>query len=264
VSAACQVGLAVGAWALACWPLWGWYAGRVLGLPDQGWIVLAPVAAIALSLRRWRDPLSDPSPGRWVPSILWMGLYAALFSRLPMTLAAVPAAAALLFIPGPWRRGFWPAAPVAGLLVLGLPALFMVQFYFGFPLQMAAAALAVPVLKLAGFPVAREGALLMLDGKGVGVDAACNGIRMGWAALFMALTLAGLSGLGWRRTAAAAAGALVLVVLVNALRVAILFSLDVFGLGGRPVLHAGIGVMLFIALAAGLAGWVRRLAGRRA
>jgi exosortase/archaeosortase family protein len=121
------------------------------------------------------------------------------------------------------------------------------------------ATLAVPFLKLTGFDVAREGALLSMQGHGVGVDAACSGIQMGWSAVYLALALCGLAGLGWRRTAAAVAWAGVLVLVVNALRVAALFGVEIFGLGGRPLLHAGVGVMLFLALAAGAAGGVRRL-----
>jgi exosortase/archaeosortase family protein len=264
VSPAAQSGLAVLAWALACWPLADWYVRRVLFVPDQAWLALAPLTALALVLGRRGGPTPGTAPRRWLPSILLMAGYAAAYPVLPMTLRGLVAAAALLFLPGSWRPGFFPAAPVAGLCLLGLPAMAMFQFYFGFPLQLAAAALAVPILKTAGFAVVREGALLTVDGQGVGVDAACSGIRMGWAGLYLALTLAGLAGLGWRRTAAACAGAGILVLLLNAVRVAALFAVDAFGLGGHPVLHAGTGVMLFVFLAAGLAAWVRRLDRRRA
>lgn len=262
MSAAVCVGIGVLAWALACWPLALWYGYRVLIVSDQAWLALAPAAAAWLALRGGFASDLNAAPARWMPSAGLMVLYAAAYPFQPMTLRAVPALLALLFIPGPWRRGVWPDPAVAGLCLIGLPAVTMLQFYFGFPLQLAAAALAVPILKMAGLAVAREGALLTLNGSGVGVDAACSGIRMGWAALLLALALAGLSGLGWRRTAAAVAGALALVLAANALRVAALFGIDAFGLGGRPVLHAGAGVALFLALAAGILAWVRRL-GRR-
>ena len=262
MSAAACVWIGVLAWALACWPLVIWYAYRVLIVSDQAWLALAPAAAALLAIRGGFASESNVAFARWLPSAGLMGLYAAATPFMPMTLRAVPALLALLFMPGPWRRGLWPDPAVAGLCLIGLPAVTMLQFYFGFPLQLAAAGLAVPILKMAGFAVVREGALLTLNGNGVGVDAACSGIRMGWAALFLALALAGLSGLGWRRTAAAAAGALALILAVNALRVAALFGIDAFGLGGRPVLHAGVGVVLFLALAAAILAWVRRL-GRR-
>lgn len=247
---------------LACWSLGDWYVARILFIPDQTWLALAPLAAVALAWRDRRAPWAPLVWSRWVPSTGLILLYALLPAEMPLTLKALPAAGVFLFLPGPWRSGFWPKAPLVGLVLLGLPALFMLQFYFGFPLQIVSAALAVPILNGAGIPVVREGALLILEGQGVGVDAACNGIRMGWTALFLALFLCGLHRLGYGRTTLAVAGSLILVVLLNALRVAVLFGLDWFGLE-RPVLHTGVGVMLFVILAAAVVLGIGRLARRR-
>ena len=262
VSPFIQLAIAAVCWSAACWPLWLWYGHRVFAVPDQAWFLLAPLTAGGLALTKGSVPFPETTVRRWLPPALAMAVYAATYPFLPMPLRALPALAALLFLPGPWRRGFRPDPAVAGLCLIGLPAMAMLQFYFGSPLRAASAALAVPMLHLAGFQVVREGAMLDWAGRSIGVDVPCSGIRMGWAGLYMALAGTGLAGLGWGRTLTAAAGAMILVVAANAVRVVVLFGLEAFGLGGRPVLHAGIGIMLFILLALGIAGLVRALKGR--
>lgn len=256
--------VALVAWALACWPVGAWYGRRVWTEPDQKWLLLAPAAAVLLMALAGRGRALDASWGRWVPSVLLMAAYAAGTPFLPMTLRALPAIAALVFLPGPWRRGFWPDPAVAALFVLGLPGVAMLQFYFGYPLRAFCAILAVPVLNGAGFQVVREGVMLVWQGQAIGVDVPCSGIRMGWTALFLALAGAGFYGLGWWRTGAAALVALGLAVLANALRVVALFGVVALGWSERAGLHAGIGVVLFVLLAAGLVAGLRLLKPRPA
>jgi exosortase/archaeosortase family protein len=260
--ASVQARLGVAFWAAACWPLWEGYGRRLLSAPDQAWLFLAPLTAVALVVRKDQAPLPEPGLTRWLVPVLFMIGYAAAFSWLPTTLRAAMAMAALLFIPGSWRRGPMPDPAIAGLCLIGLPAVAMLQFYFGYPLRAVAAVLAVPVLQGAGFDVVREGALLNWSGRPVAVDAACSGLRMGWTALYLALAGAGLAGLGWGRSVVVVAGAAGLAVMVNALRVVVLFGIEAAGLGGRPFLHAGIGVAMFIALAVGVVGLLRLLKAR--
>ena len=94
--------------------------------------------------------------------------------------------------------------------------------------------------------------MLVWQGQTIGVDVPCSGIRMGWTALFLALTGAGLSGLGWWRTGAVALAALGMAVLANAMRVIALFGVEALGWSEREGLHAGIGVMLFVVLTIGI------------
>ncbi len=257
-----QTPLAAGMWAAACWPVWGWYGMRLGCLPEQGWLALAPVTAFFLAIRK-RPWVDAPAPLiRWIPAIVLMAAYALGYPFLPMTLRALLAVAALLFIPGPWRRGFWPAPAVAGLCVIGLPAVAMLQFYFGYPLRVLVSALAAPLLRLTGFDVVRNGVMLIWQGETIGVDVPCSGIRMGWMGLYLGLAAAGLTELGWWRTLALLAAAGLLVVAANTFRVAGLFVVQALGFGDRPTLHAGIGVMLFLLVAIGIAGCVRLLTRR--
>lgn len=207
----------------------------------------------------------EPSLSRWLPSVLLMVAYAvAAYANLPMTLQALPAIAALLFLPGAWRKGFLPDPAVAGLCIMGLPAVAMINFYFGYPMRLCSAVLAVPVLNGAGFNVVRDGVVLAWQGQAIGVDVPCSGIRMGWTAVFLAFTGAGLSGLGWWRTCAVAFAAMVIAILANALRVVILFGVETIGWSERGGLHAGIGVILFVVVAAGVLAFVLILKPRPA
>lgn len=258
-----QIALAAAAWALAVWPLLAWYGRRVWLDPDQKWLLLAPAAAIILAAITRPAAKHEQDFRQWLPSALLMAAYAASYPFLPMTLRALPAIAALLFLPGRWRRGFRPEPAVAGLCVIGLPSVAMLQFYFGYPLRVFSAILAVPALHAAGFQVARQGVMLAWQGQTIGVDVPCSGIRMGWTALFLALTGAGLSGLGWVRTGVAAIIAFGLAVLANALRVVALFGVEASGWSDRAGLHAGIGVMLFVMLAAGILACIIMLNPRR-
>ena len=45
---------------------------------------------------------------------------------------------ALLFLPGPWRRGRLPDPAVTGLLALSLPATMILDLVCGYPLRLAA------------------------------------------------------------------------------------------------------------------------------
>ena len=265
VSPPVQVVLSMIAWALAIWPLLAWYGRRVWTEPDQKWLLLAPAAALFLMVLARSGARNEVSWRRWLPSALFMVVYAAaVYAVLPMTLRALPAIAALLFLPGPWRNGFWPAPAVTGLFVIGIPAVAMLQFYFGYPLRVFSAILAIPVLNGAGFDVVRDGVMLVWQGQAIGVDVPCSGIRMGWTALFLALTGAGLSGLGWWRTGAATLAALGMAILANAMRVIALFGIEVLGLSGRAGLHSVIGVMLFLMLTIGIMAGIWMLKPRPA
>ncbi len=258
-----QLALSMVAWALAIWPFWAWYGQRVWADPDQKWLLLSPLAVLLLMVMARPELGKEASLRRWLPSALLMAVYtAAVYAVFPMTLRVLPAIAALLFLPGPWRRGFLPDPAITGLCIIGLPAVAMLQFYFGYPLRLFSAILAVPVLNGTGFNVVREGVILVWQGQAIGVDVPCSGIRMGWTALLLALTGAGLYGLGWWRTLAVALAALLMAILANALRVIVLFGAEALSWPERSGLHGGIGVMLFVMLTVGILAVIRMLKPR--
>lgn len=204
-------------WATAAAPVLAWWARRSLRGDDALIAVTALAGAVLVVASRKQS--TAPQNG-WYAAAGAMGVYGiGAASSVPATLLGLPLVAGLVLLPGPWRRGNVPNPAVAGLLVLALPAVMMLELYFGYPLRLVASISAEAVLRAAGIPLTREGMLLTLPGCPVWVDAPCSGIRMLWGGLWLALVLCGLGGLGWWRTAAAAGVAVVAVVAANGLRV---------------------------------------------
>ena len=96
-----QTPLAVVMWAAGCWPVGRWLILRSRFVPEQEWLLLAPLTALALVATR--RPRMEPavSVSRWVPALLFMLAYVGGYRYLPMTLRAFLAVGALLFVPGP-------------------------------------------------------------------------------------------------------------------------------------------------------------------
>ena len=153
-----------------------------------------------------------------------------------------------------WSRGVRKASGVVGLCVISMPLAASLQFIAGFPMRLAASAIAARLLGASGAGVTAEGTGLRWSGGLIEVDVPCSGIRMLWAGLYLALAAACLCDAGVRRTCAVCVAAVVAVVLGNALRTAGLFYLEA-GLVPVPAaaataMHAGVGLVVF----AGIAG----------
>lgn len=240
----------------AFWPVWAWYARRLLDPSDEPWGALALVTLVALSLA---------TAGRAgtrsfaAPAVL-TAAYAAAFPWIPplgrLILALTACAATLATLTGgrPWHPSRLALAALATPLV---PTL---QFVAGYPLRVAAGELAALMLRASGLPVAREGVLLALGDVIVQIDAPCSGVRMLWAGIFLAAVVS------WRLRPAASgaclATAAVAVVLANALRSAALF-LPEAGLVRVPAfVHEAVGLVTFALVAAVVAVVSRRMEAR--
>ncbi|HPO36565.1 MAG TPA: archaeosortase/exosortase family protein [Kiritimatiellia bacterium] len=242
--------LMVAGWLAACWPLLRHLAARAAVVEEFALQLLALGIAAALVWRAEAAARRAGEAGAWRVGDGWLAalvmlLYAVSRRFLPHTVSGLAAFAALLLAPGPWRRGRWPEPAVAGLVVLALPAMMMVELFFGYPLRVAAAAGASGLLAAAGLPVAREGVTLAWQGVTVWVDAPCSGVRMLWSGLWLALLAGGLARLSWIRCALACGWALGVVVVCNAVRVMGLCLVEGGLLPAGPVFHAGLGVLLF-------------------
>lgn len=244
-------------WAVAASPVLLWWARRSLQADDALIAAVALAGAALVMTLRERQAFSQNG---WYAAAGAMALYGAgVLCGVPATLLGLPLLASLVLTPGPWRRGRVPSPAVVGLLVLALPAVMMLELYFGYPLRLVASASAGMVLRAAGVPLMREGALLTLPGCPIWVDAPCSGIRMLWSGLWLVLVLCGLCGLGWRRTAVAVGATVVIVVAANGLRVTGLALAAAGGLLGCSWFHTGVGVASFAFGALGIAGTVHAL-----
>ncbi|NLC80519.1 MAG: exosortase/archaeosortase family protein [Lentisphaerae bacterium] len=252
-------------WVAACWPLLRHLAARAAVMEEFALQLLALGTAAALVWRAEAAARRAGEAGAWRVGDGWLAalvmlLYAVSRRFLPHTVSGLAAFAALLLAPGPWRRGRWPEPAVAGLVVLALPAMMMVELFFGYPLRVAAAAGASGLLAAAGLPVAREGVTMAWQGVTVWVDAPCSGVRMLWSGLWLALLAGGLARLSWIRCALACGWALGVVVVCNAIRVMGLCLVEGGLLPAGPVFHVGLGVLLFAGGAWLILSGVQRIA----
>ncbi len=257
--------LMVAGWVAACWPLLRHLAARAAVAEEFALQLLALGTAAGLVWRAEATARRAGEAGAWRAGDGWLAalallLYAVCRRFLPHTVSGLPAFAALLLVPGPWRRGRWPEPAVAGLVVLALPAMMMVELFFGYPLRVAAAVGALGLLAAAGLPVTREGVALSWQGTTVWVDAPCSGVRMLWSGLWLALLAGGLARLSWIRCALAGGWALGVVVVCNAVRVLGLCLVEGGLLPAGSVFHVGLGALLFAGGAWLILSGVQRLA----
>jgi len=229
--------------ALALWPHWSWMAHRMTDGSDEPWGILALITVLGLIGREWRR-LTVPPTAALVASAAFA--LAAAVARLwlpPLAAAAIAMGALATFIAAARRDR--SATPIAALLLLALPVIASLQFYFGYPLRRVTAALAAPVLQAAGFAVEATGAALAYDGRLVLVDPPCAGIGMLWVGAYTAALLSYLGTASARRTFVNGAVAAACVFFANVARNVALFFPEALDLGWPGWTHALIGLIAF-------------------
>jgi exosortase/archaeosortase family protein len=237
--------------AIAFWPVWIWWANRVAGEAEAAWGLAALVTAAWFA---WRNPAADRPEHRSLPlAAAMVAAYGiSVWVATPIFRAAI--ATATIGTTLVCWRGVRCAAGVIGLCVIALPVSASLQFVAGFPMRLAASAIGSWALAASGAAVTTEGTGLRWNGGLAEVDAACSGIRMLWAGLYLGLTAACAYGASTRRTLATMSAAVAAVIVGNALRTAGLFYLE----GGllpvpeatRSLVHAGAGLAVFAVIGA--------------
>lgn len=241
--------LALALTPLLFWDAWQLLAGRfgdgLSALP----LALVGLAVAAPAVRRIAAGQAQPVPlGR---------LSLALACYVGATLAgpALPGAAvAVVTVALLCRRiagGAMPWPPLVGLALLALPVLPSLDFYLAYPMRLAGSAIAAAMLRLNGIAVGVEGVALSWNGSLLLFDAACSGVRMLWAGLFMVSGIALAAGFGLSRYARAVAIAAAVAIAGNAVRAASLFYVE-NGFAGPlqgPLVHEAVGLISFLMLA---------------
>ncbi|HEX8705215.1 MAG TPA: archaeosortase/exosortase family protein [Myxococcaceae bacterium] len=228
---------------LAGWQAWSWYARRVTDGSDEPWGLLALLALVMLLPEGARHPLRSLDLG------VLAGVNVALVLAYPWVPPLVRAAVCLLCLTAIVSRMTTGRAFHLGtwlLALLSMPVMATVQFYLGYPLRLAAAALATPMLRGMGLPVVQEGVQLVIGSQVILVDVPCSGARMLWVGLFLAVTLACMLKLGTVRTLWVCVLSMGAILFGNALRVSTLTLLERSLDGGSSWLHDGVGVTSFI------------------
>ncbi len=259
----------IGLCVLAFWPVWRWYAHRLMDGSDDPWGLAALALAVlsfclhskgeateAMSLGE--TPGRGSSPFSIKASIVFLLCYSAGYSMLtplPRALLALGCIATMLSAARFDKRlhvGF------AGLLLLSLPVVASLQFYLGYPLRSLTAMIAAPLLRMNGLAVTPQGTALNWAGRLIEIDAPCSGVKMVWAILLLCFTLICFLRLNSRRAAELMLLSLVLILSGNVLRSTALFYLEAGLLPLRGFLtttiHTGIGFTVFM-FAAGLISW---------
>ncbi len=236
------------AWPLALllaalWPHGLWMTRRLTDGSDEPWGLLALATVLALVMRARRE-LVMPARGALLASGALAVLAALAGAVVPPIFAAGVAMLALAaFLAAALPRR--PAAPMATLLLLSLPVIASLQFYLGYPLRLATAHAAAPLLALAGVEAQASGAALLWQGRTILVDPPCAGIGMLWVGSWAAALLSYLNDASPRRTLANGLVAAVAVFGANVLRNALLFFPEA-GLVPAPAwLHPAIGLAAF-------------------
>lgn len=247
--------LLAGGVALAFWPVFRWWLARMTDGSDDPLGFAALLAAAAFLLVR-RGEVRVSLYGVWMA--LGLILTQAVIPLPPLIrgFCLVASLAAALCLP---RRH----PGITALLFLSLPVVASLQYFAGYPLRLLTAELAVWLLNVMGIGVGRIGTLLSWRGHEVGVDAACSGIKLLWVSAFTAAALAARFRLTWPRTVALLGMGLGLVVILNAVRSAILFFPESGLVVWPESTHEGIGAGLFVMAAATLAVVAGKWAPRR-
>jgi len=229
----------------ATWPVWRWCVLRLGDGSDEQWGLLALGAVIALALGR---RTTAPLPASLLPVLTGLlSVYALCLWWAPPLVRAIPAMLALGVLVSATCFARLFHLGLAGLLLLALPVGASMQYFLGYPLRLAATAIAAPVIRLVGYAVDARGVTLNWLGETVLLDAPCSGVRMLWTGLLMACFLAVWMGFGLWRTLGALVGAAGAVVLANGIRNAVLFFHET-AIVPMPVwAHEGIGLGVFAA-----------------
>ncbi|WP_179957681.1 archaeosortase/exosortase family protein [Exilibacterium tricleocarpae] len=246
---------------LAFWDSWSWLARRAAQAAGDMAGLLAVVAVTAclvvfsvMSKRRIvRFSL--------VPQVVLLLIYGASYWLWP-TPPIFKAAIAMLCVFLTLHRGVFGRRPPPaywGMVLCALPVVPSLQFYLGYPARLISAGLTVPLLRMNGLSVHREGTYLVWQDQQIQFDAPCSGITMLWAGVLLTFTLAYLRNFTGLETLRALGVCAVLVLFGNVLRAGSLFYLETgIVTPAAPWWHEGVGVAVFIGIAAVLVAVLNR------
>jgi len=229
--------------ALALWPHWGWMARRMTDGSDEPWGVLALITVFVLVARDWRALARPSNAALIVTAALALTAAVARWWLPPLVAGAIAMAALATFLAG--ARPDRPAMPLATLLLLALPLIASLQFYFGYPLRLATAVLAAPVLRALGYAVEAMGAAFAYHGRLVLVDPPCAGIGMLWVGAYTAALLSYLGNASAARTLVNGTVAAACVFIANVVRNVLLFFPEALALRWPQQAHALTGLVTF-------------------
>lgn len=228
--------------ALSGWPVVRWYVSRMGDGSDEPMGLLALGGALFLIAIRRRELQSTALT-------CWIGAGSVLGSVLAAPVIPPMIQAALFILGTGLIAGLRKThLGILGLLLLSLPVIASLQFYFGYPLRIVAATISSVFLKLFGVAIVQTGTALKWQGQSIMVDPPCAGLNMLWTITMICLTLSAWHRLSIVRTTVMALVSVLAAILANSLRVFLLFFKE-SGIVDLPDwTHPGIGLVVFAPL----------------
>ncbi len=241
------------------WPVWIWYGQRTWDQSDEPLGIVALVTLIYL-LARQQAKRNDQNPNSLTTLTAMVALYGTSLLLAPKLISAALALFAIgiclhHLLNCRLNSGHW------SLLLLSLPLVASLNFYLGYPLRLVVTQCAVSLLSINGFPVNAEGTSLLWHNQLIEIDAPCSGIKMLWAALYLAAVQLSLRKSSHRQALLYLVFAATAAVLSNVLRVTSLFYLEA-GIITAPAalpqsiaahfesaVHTGTGITAFLLVA---------------
>lgn len=234
---------------VAMWPVGQWLAVRATHDVGDAWALLSLATAMAV-LWHDRPKLASAHWGVTAAAVLayvFAYPFAPPLVRAMLAMTAVAAACSTLWYGRRLDIRLW------GLLLLSVPLVPSLNFYFGYPLRVAVGEATAALLQLNGFAVVREGTILLWNAQQVSIDAPCSGIKMLWTGAYLCCALAAFMRLDARRTILLGSVAFAIVMTANALRATALFYVEAGIVPQAQRAHEPIGVIVFALAAVSIA-----------
>ena len=232
---------------LCFWPVWQWYLARMFDGSDEPWGILSLITICIIILRQ-RTSFELDRHTLHLSAFLTFIYIATFHYTPPLVNGALAIGSISLLISRIWiGQSFHPA--ITGLFFLSLPIIASLQFFLGYPLRLVTTSVAASFLQFTTHAVYADGINLLWLGERVIVDAPCSGIKMLWATLYLAFTLATLYRFSTYKTWILYSFSATAVFVANTLRTCGLFCLESNILQGPDWWHSAIGLVCFACLA---------------
>lgn len=236
------------AYALALWPQALWFIKRTSDRSDEplGLLALATAGCLAWNQRHQFS-------GHHRAGLLLLALTIVASFILPSLLTAALALLAIAF-----ATGVIKSPGLSGLLLLSLPLMASLNFYFAWPVRIAVALISEALLNLTGLDVTREGTLLLFQNAAVGVDPPCSGLRMLWFTGYLTCAAAALHQLPWKKFFILIPLAIALSFAANIVRATLLFFPESDLIHLPYWTHGALGAVLHLLVALTLFSFLTR------
>jgi exosortase/archaeosortase family protein len=227
---------------------------------DEPWGVLALITIMVLTVRAARKEPAQTHKANLTFSALVLLIYAISYPFAPPLVRAALAMTTMaltlstLYFKRSCHPGLW------GLAMLSLPLIASLQFYLGYPLRVLVGSIAVPMLRMAGHQVMRQGTGLVFGEHSILIDATCSGIKMLWVGGYLVCVLSCYWRLSAARTLMAGVIGIAVIILGNAVRTAALFYMET-GLFQPPQYsHQAVGLAAFAMTSIAILLFMQRMA----